>query len=84
MPDTFRHFLSTLEEHHELSTIDEEVDWKYQLGEKTREIVQTGSCAPALLFENIKGYPTHRVVTNGLGSNARIAIALAEDREYPY
>ena len=39
----------------------------------------SGTGSPALLFENIQGYPGHRLLTNGLGSHARIAIGLDLD-----
>ena len=53
-----------------LRRISQAVDWKYELGEITRE-----NQVP-LLFENVKGYPGHRVFTNGLANFEAIALAL--------
>jgi len=62
-----------LESAGELERVTDLVDWKYELGARSRRISQT---APALLFENIKQYPGHQLLTNGLGTYSRIAIAL--------
>jgi 4-hydroxy-3-polyprenylbenzoate decarboxylase len=35
---------------------------------------------PALLFENIKGHPGHKVFINQFGSERRMAMALGVDR----
>jgi len=35
---------------------------------------------PALLFENVKGYPGHKVLINQFGSERRMALALGVDR----
>ena len=35
---------------------------------------------PALLFENIKGHPGHKVLINQFGSERRMALALGVDR----
>jgi UbiD family decarboxylase len=71
-----RHFISRLETEGELVRINEEVDWKYEIGEKTRLTQKSDLKPPALLFENVKGYQGHRILTNGLSSYSKIAIAL--------
>ena len=35
---------------------------------------------PALLFENVKGHPGHKVLINQFGSERRMALALGVDR----
>ena len=37
-------------------------------------------CGPALLFENVKGHPGHKVLINQFGSERRMALALGVDR----
>jgi 4-hydroxy-3-polyprenylbenzoate decarboxylase len=68
-----------LEREKELIRVREAVDWKYEIGERTREAVVSQKNAPAFLFEKVKDYPGHRVLTNGLGSYSRFAIALGLD-----
>jgi UbiD family decarboxylase len=68
-----RTFISLLSQHGLLKRIQQPVDWKYELGQMTRD-----STAP-LLFENINGYPGQRVFTNGLSSISAIALALGLD-----
>lgn len=80
----FRDFLSKLEEAGELLRIQEEVDWKFGIGEKTRSILGEKGRYPALLFLNVSGYPGHRIFINGLGNTPRIAIALGVDPRTPY
>jgi 4-hydroxy-3-polyprenylbenzoate decarboxylase len=45
---------------------------------KTKEKYAAGG--PALLFENIKGHPGHRVLIHQFGSERRMALALGVDR----
>ena len=52
-------------------------------GIKDRENRQSGKYAPggpALLFENVKGHPGHKVLINQFGSERRMAMALGVDR----
>lgn len=72
-----RAFLSALEDAGRLVRIRERVDWKLGIGRWTH------ARRKALLFENIKGYPGHRVFTNGLIAFAGIAIALGFDPRTP-
>lgn len=65
-----REFIRVLESTGRLSRITREVDWKFELGQITRE-----NQVP-LLFEYIKNYPGHRVFTNGFSSLTCIAAAL--------
>jgi UbiD family decarboxylase len=74
-----RDFISLLEEAGELVRIIEEVDWKYDIGDRTREAQADNARNKALLFENIRDYHGSRVFTNGLGSFGRIALALGLD-----
>lgn len=76
---SLRNFIFQLEQAGELIRINEQVDWKYEIGQRTRQCQKSDQKKPALLFENIKDYPGHRVFTNGLGTYSRIAIALGID-----
>ena len=68
----------------ELKRITREVDWDEEMGAITY-MVGKQEGGPALLFENIKGYPKgFRSLWNPFGSSRRrIAIALDEDPELP-
>jgi len=68
-----RTFISLLSRHGLLERVRQPVDWKYELGQATRD-----SGVP-LLFENIKGYPGQRVFTNGLSGISAISLALGLD-----
>ena len=65
-----RSFIETLRRTGNLRQITRQVDWKYELGAIAR-----GSNTP-LLFEDIKGYPGHKIFTNGLIRWETIALAL--------
>ncbi|MFO0795392.1 MAG: UbiD family decarboxylase [Candidatus Brocadiaceae bacterium] len=79
-----RSFLSALEREKELITFDEEIDWKYETGEKTRNLQASPATSKALLFRNVKDYPGYRILTNGLGSFSRIALALGLEPDTQY
>src|SRR3989442_4144711 len=68
----------------ELKRITREVDWDEEIGAITY-MVGKQEGGPAMLFENIKGYPKgFRSLWNPFGSSRRrIAIALDEDPELP-
>lgn len=68
-----RSFIDSLSAQGLLRRVSEPVDWKFELGEITR------SSQVPLLFENVLGYPGHRVFTNGLCNFAAIALALGID-----
>ena len=74
-----REFINKLEEEGELLRIKEEVDWDLEIGAVSRgllDIENKGINTPAVLFENIKGYPGGRFFTNSLSSYRRYSIAL--------
>jgi len=83
----FRDYLEQLEQHGELHRVTAEVDWDLELGAISRRALDTR--APALLFENIRGYaPGHRVAANFLGPSsphrhARMALTMGESKETP-
>jgi UbiD family decarboxylase len=52
-----RHFIDLLEKEGELLRVPMEVDWKYEVSGWIRKSVDMRPKGPALLFENIKGYP---------------------------
>lgn len=65
-----RDFLTVLERHGELVRIQEEVDWRLEMGAITRRCYDLG--APAALFENVKGYPRgYRTLGAPLGQSRR-------------
>jgi len=70
-----RDFIALLSERGKLKRVSECVDWKFEIGGITRQ-----NQVP-LLFESIKGYPGHRVFTNGLSTLSSIALALGMDPE---
>jgi 2,5-furandicarboxylate decarboxylase 1 len=74
-PTDLRSFIERIDESGQLRRVAREVDWKYELGELTRN-----EHTP-LLFENVKDYPGWRVFTNGLGSLGTIASALGFSHE---
>lgn len=79
MSGDLRGFIRLLESNGLLHRVEDEVDWKYQIGEVSRHFQRWNVARQALLFENIRDYPGYRVFTNGLGTNARIALALGLD-----
>ncbi len=92
--DDLRDWIKTLEKHGELKHIREEVSPELEITEITDRVSKIGSGAargskvkgdyraggPALLFENIKGHPGHKVLINQFGSERRMALALGVDR----
>jgi 4-hydroxy-3-polyprenylbenzoate decarboxylase len=89
--DDLRDWIKTLEMHGELKRITEEVSPELEITEITDRVSKIGSRAgkgsetkyapggPALLFENIKGHPGHKVFINQFGSERRMAMALGVD-----
>ncbi len=55
----FRDFLDKLERHKKPLRVKKEVDTKFEIAAGIRKISDING--PALLFENIKGYPGWRV-----------------------
>ena len=93
--DDLRDWIKTLEKNGELRRIREEVSPELEITEITDRVSKIGSrsghnsspkpekCAPggpALLFENVKGHPGHKVLINQFGSERRMALALGVER----
>jgi 4-hydroxy-3-polyprenylbenzoate decarboxylase len=83
--DDLRDWIKTLEKHGELKRIREEVSPELEITEITDRVskVRGGQYSPggpALLFENVKGHPGHKVFINQFGSERRMALALGVDR----
>jgi 4-hydroxy-3-polyprenylbenzoate decarboxylase len=93
--DDLRDWIQTLEKHGELKRIREEVSPELEITEITDRVSKIGAKVhanakgdagnyapggPALLFENVKGHPGHKVFINQFGSERRIALALGVDR----
>jgi 4-hydroxy-3-polyprenylbenzoate decarboxylase len=76
--DDLRDWIKTLEKHGELKRISEEVSPELEITEITDRVSKSGG--PALLFENIKGHPGHKVFINQFGSERRMALALGVER----
>ena len=72
--DDLRDWIKTLEKHGELKRIREEVSPELEITEITDRVSKSGG--PALLFENVKGHPGHKVLINQFGSERRMALAL--------
>ncbi len=79
-----RDWLSEVEKIGELAKIEEPTDWEEEISGITY-VVGKKKGGPALLFDNIKGYPKgHRVLSNILGSSLnRIALALGLPLDIP-
>jgi 4-hydroxy-3-polyprenylbenzoate decarboxylase len=94
--DDLRDWIKTLEKNGELRRIREEVSPDLEITEITDRVSKFGARpsadvpngirpkyapgGPALLFENIKGHPGHKVLINQFGSERRMALALGVDR----
>ncbi|HEX4065323.1 MAG TPA: UbiD family decarboxylase [Acidobacteriaceae bacterium] len=85
--DDLRDWIKTLDKAGELRRIREEVDPLLEIAEITDRVSKSGFGAaskgapggPALLFENVKGYPGARVLMNQFGSQRRMKLALGVD-----
>ena len=90
--DDLRDWIKTLEKHGELRRIREEVSPELEITEITDRVSKMGfrssrgsapkpeKDGPALLFENVKGHPGHKVLINQFGSERRMALALGVER----
>ncbi len=94
--DDLREWIRALEKHGELKRIREEVSPELEITEITDRVSKIGAQGsspaqkkgaprfapggPALLFENVKGHPGHKVLINQFGSERRMALALGVDR----
>ena len=91
--DDLRDWIKTLEKNGELKRIREEVSPDLEITEITDRASKIGAPGksvetkakysaggPALLFENVKGFPGHKVLMNQFGSERRMAMALGVER----
>ena len=93
--DDLRDWIKALEKNGELRRVSEEVSPELEITEITDRVSKIGARpsarmqlvdpefapgGPALLFENIKGHPGHKVFINQFGSERRMALALGVDR----
>jgi 4-hydroxy-3-polyprenylbenzoate decarboxylase len=94
--DDLRDWIRALEKHGELKSIHEEVSPELEITEITDRVSKIGARGragtpgavkgkyapggPALLFENVKGHPGHKVLMNQFGSERRMALALGVER----
>jgi 4-hydroxy-3-polyprenylbenzoate decarboxylase len=91
--DDLRDWIRTLEKSGELKRIREEVSPELEITEITDRVSKTGTKGqrdkgnskyapggPALLFENVKGFPGQAVLMNQFGSERRMAMALGVER----
>jgi 4-hydroxy-3-polyprenylbenzoate decarboxylase len=91
--DDLRDWIRTLEKQGELRRIREEVSPELEITEITDRVSKIGARGgensgqtkvapggPALLFENVKGHPGHKVLINQFGSQRRMALALGVER----
>ncbi|MEE8115015.1 MAG: hypothetical protein V3T23_11765, partial [Nitrososphaerales archaeon] len=67
-----RGYVASLEDAGLLKRITTEVDLKHELG--AISALNMDRNGPALLFENIKGYPGHSLVTNLMDSPEKLAL----------
>jgi 4-hydroxy-3-polyprenylbenzoate decarboxylase len=92
--DDLRDWIKALEKAGELRRIGEEVSPELEITEITDRVSKIGARGgagaksgagkyapggPALLFENVKGHPGHKVLINQFGSERRMALALGVD-----
>lgn len=79
-----REFIDFLNGQGELLKVPIPVHWMYEIGGWIRKSMDSRPRGPALLFENIKGYPPgYRVFSGGVGSYPRFAMALGLSSETP-
>ena len=89
--DDLRDWINALEKAGELKRIKEEVSPELEITEITDRVSKIGASGgaaqgkyapggPALLFENIKGHPGHKVFINQFGSERRMAMSLGVER----
>src|SRR5207247_3227456 len=79
-----RDWINTLQKAGELKRITQEVDPILEMAEIADRAAKLGrgtakAGGPALLFENVKGYPKARVLMNQFGSERRMKLALETD-----
>jgi 4-hydroxy-3-polyprenylbenzoate decarboxylase len=76
--DDLRSWIKALDKAGELKHIQEPVDPVLEIAEITDRVSKRNGAkgGPALLFENVKGYPGSRVLMNQFGSEQRMKLAL--------
>lgn len=74
--DDLRSFIDRLEEENQLHRVKKEVDWNLELSHVAKLNEERQGGGQALLFENVKDYPGHRVFISALTAKERLAIAL--------
>ena len=81
--EDLRDFLDQMEPKGQLKRIKKEADWNLEISHISwvNDLAMKG---PALLFENVKGYPDKRVAMSVLTSRERQALALELAAETPF
>ncbi len=82
--DSLRDWIKALDKAGELKRVTAEVSPLLEMGELADRASKSGkgtakAGGPALLFENVKGYPGARVLMNQFGSERRMKLALQVD-----
>ncbi len=82
--DDLRDWIKALDKAKEIKHIQQEVDPILEIAEIADRVSKLGppthpAGGPALLFENIKGYPGAKVLMNQFGSDRRMKLALGVD-----
>lgn len=71
-----REFIDQLEDAGQLRRITKQVDWNLELAHVAKLNEEQEGGGDALLFENVKDYPGHRVLSSALTARERLALAL--------
>jgi UbiD family decarboxylase len=74
--DDLRQFVAKLDESGQMIRVTDEVDLEPDLGAAANAVSKFGDHAPALMFDNLRGFPGARVVMNVHGSWVNNALAL--------
>jgi 4-hydroxy-3-polyprenylbenzoate decarboxylase len=83
--EDLREWVRALEKAGELKRVSVEVSPELEITEITDRATKRGGPGggpggPALMFENVKGHPGHKVLINQFGSERRMAMALGVER----
>jgi len=76
-----RDFIAALKQTGDVVSISQEIDWDLEAGAISRRAMEL--YGPAVLFENIKDYPGHRMFAGILATYRRVAIALGLPPDTP-
>jgi 2,5-furandicarboxylate decarboxylase 1 len=79
MFDDLRGFLTHLESQEQLLRLKEAVDVRYEIAAGMRKTSDIGG--PALLFENVRGYPGWRVLGGLFATRKLVALGLGVSQE---